>query len=93
VAILVDPAVWRWRGRHWAHLVSDSSFAELHEFAARLGMPRQVFQGDHYDVPDTVREQAIALGAHPVTARELVLRLTGAGLRRPKGRAAPPAPG
>jgi hypothetical protein len=93
VAILVDPAVWRWRGLHWAHLVSDSSFAELHEFAARLGMPRQAFQGDHYDVPDTVREEAIALGARPVTSRELVVRLTGAGLRRPKGREGPPAPG
>ncbi|MDP9239520.1 MAG: DUF4031 domain-containing protein [Actinomycetota bacterium] len=91
MAILVDPAVWPWRGRHWAHLVSDSSYDELHEFAERLGMPRRVFQGDHYDVPAEVRERAIAMGAQPVAARELLGRLTRAGLRRPKGRPAPPA--
>ena len=52
MAILVDPAIWPWRGREWAHLVSDSSYAELHAFAALLGIPREAFQGDHYDVPD-----------------------------------------
>jgi len=92
VAILVDPAVWPWRGRQWAHLVSDSSYDELHAFAAALGIPRRAFQGDHYDVPVAVREQAIALGAEPVPARELLARLTKAGLRRPRGRPAPPAP-
>ncbi len=93
MGILVDPAVWPWRGRLWAHLVSDSSYEELHDFAGQLGMPRHAFQGDHYDVPAALREQAIALGAQPVAARELLARLTGAGLRRRKRRAAPPAPG
>ena len=51
VAILVDEAIWPWRDRLWAHLVSDSSHEELHAFAARLGLPRRIFQGDHYDVP------------------------------------------
>jgi predicted metal-dependent HD superfamily phosphohydrolase len=80
--ILVDPASWRWRGRLWAHLVSDTSYQELHEFAERLGVPRRAFQGDHYDVPSEYREQAIALGASSVSSRELVGRLRGAGLRR-----------
>lgn len=93
MAILVDPAVWPWRGRKWAHLVSDRSYDELHVFASQLGMPRHVFQGDHYDVPATLRELAIDLGAQPVDARELVARLTAAGLRRRKGRIAPPAHG
>ncbi|MEP6697051.1 MAG: DUF4031 domain-containing protein [Pseudonocardiales bacterium] len=92
MTVLVDPAVWPWRGRLWAHLVSDSSHQELHDFAGQLGMPRHAFQGDHYDVPAGLREQAIALGAQPVPARELLDRLTGAGLRRPKGRPAPIAP-
>ena len=82
MAVLVDPAVWPWRGRRWAHLVSDESYDELHEFAARLGVPRGAFQGDHYDVPTELREQAVALGAEPVPARELLARLTAAGLRR-----------
>jgi len=82
--VLVDPAVWPWRGLLWAHLVSDSSYDELHEFAARLGVPRRGFQGDHYDVPASVREQALALGAQDVSARELLRRLKAAGLRRPR---------
>ena len=86
MSILVDDATWPWRGRVWAHLVSDASLEELHEFAALLGLERRWFQGDHYDVPATVRDRAIALGAEPVAARELVRRLRAAGLRRPGAR-------
>ena len=82
MAILVDDAVWPYRGDQWAHLVSDASYAELHAFADSLGIPRRAFQGDHYDVPRRVREHALALGAEPVSSRELVRRLRGAGLRR-----------
>ena len=83
--ILVDPAVWPFRGRLWAHLVSDESYEELHAFAAQLGIPPRAFQGDHYDIPTELREQAIANGATPVPARELVQRLIDSGLRRRKG--------
>lgn len=83
MAILVDSAIWPWRGRQWAHLVSDASHDELHGFAALLGIPRRVFQGDHYDVPADVREHAIALGAQAVSGRELITRLRASGLRRP----------
>ena len=83
MTILVDQAVWPWRGRRWAHLVSDESYDELHRFAAQLGVPRRAFQGDHYDVHADAREQAIALGAEAVDARVLVRRLNASGLRRP----------
>lgn len=89
MTILVDRAIWPWRGRKWAHLVSDESYEELHEFAARLEIPRRAFQGDHYDVPEDYRELALELGAQPVEARELVRRLRAAGLRKgrpPHGR-------
>lgn len=79
--ILVDDAVWPWRGRRWAHLVSDDSLGELHEFAARLGVDRRLFEGDHYDITAEWRETALALGAEPVSSRELVRRLRAAGLR------------
>lgn len=93
--ILVDEAQWPWRGRKWAHLVSDESYDELHRFAEQLGIPRRAFQGDHYDVPTEIRLEAIALGAAPVPSRELVVRLRAAGLRLPPSRrgsdnAAPP---
>jgi len=81
MAVLVDAAVWPWRGRRWAHLVSDESYEELHAFAERLGIPRRAFQGDHYDVPAEVRKDAIALGAEDVQSAELVHRLRAAGLR------------
>ena len=80
--ILVDQAIWPWRGRRWAHLVSDESYDELHRFAARLGLDRARFQGDHYDIPAELRERALDLGATPVDARHLVRRLRDAGLRQ-----------
>ena len=82
MTVLVDPAVWPWRGDRWAHLVSDESYEELHAFAARLGIPRRAFQGDHYDIPAHLRGTAVELGAEPVAARELLRRLKAAGLRR-----------
>jgi len=82
VTILVDQAIWPWRGRKWAHLVSDESYEELHAFAARLEIPRRAFQGDHYDVPEDYRDRAIALGAEAVDGRILVQRLRAAGLRK-----------
>jgi hypothetical protein len=83
VAVLVDPAIWPFRDRLWCHLVSDSSYDELHVVAEALGIPRRGFQGDHYDLPADLREAAIALGAEPVTGRELIIRLRASGLRRP----------
>jgi hypothetical protein len=79
--IYVDPAIWPHRDERWAHLISDSSYDELHDFAEQLGIPRRAFQGDHYDVPTGYRDRAIELGAVPVGSRELLRRLVGAGLR------------
>ena len=76
-----------WRGRLWSHLVSDVSYEELHAFVAReLGIPRRAFQGDHYDIPEDLYAVAVAAGAQPVGARELLSRLLAAGLRRRKPR-------
>jgi hypothetical protein len=82
MALLVDDAVWPWRGRLWCHLVSDTSTTELQDFARRLGIPDRALQGDHYDLTDELRDCAIAEGARRVSSRELVLALRAAGLRR-----------
>jgi hypothetical protein len=68
----------------WSHLASDSSYDELHEFAAALGVPARGFDGDHYDIPAEYFDDAVAAGAVPVRSRELVQRITAAGLRKRK---------
>jgi hypothetical protein len=82
--ILIDPPEWWHRERWWGHMVSDHSFEELHEFAARLGIPHRAFDRDHYDIPAHAHAAAIAAGAALVSSKELVTRLAAAGLRRPK---------
>lgn len=81
--IIVDRPIWRAHNRRWSHLSSDESFTELHAFAADLGLPRRAFHRDHYDLPATRFDEAVAAGAHVVSARDLVLALRAAGLRRP----------
>lgn len=61
--------------------MSDTSLDELHSFASGLGIARRGFQGDHYDIPEEHRAEAVAAGAVEVESRELVRRLRGAGLR------------
>ncbi len=82
--ILIDTPRWPAHGRLWAHLVSDTSFDELHTFARALGVPSRGFDRDHYDVPAERYDTAVALGARPVSSREIVAALHRAGLRRPK---------
>ena len=82
--ILIDPPNVPSRGRLWSHVASDTSFEELHAFAASLGIPARGFDGDHYDVPAEFYAEAVAAGAIPVRSRELVAALMAAGLRRRK---------
>ena len=90
MTLLVDEPIWPFRGRLWCHLVSDTSYDELHAFAEQLGIPRRAFQGDHYDLPADMRQQAVELGAVAVPGRELIRRLLASGLRRrPAGPARP----
>jgi hypothetical protein len=84
MTVLIDPPTWPGHGRMWSHLVSDVSLDELHAFARALDIPARGFERDHYDVPERLYGAAIAAGAEPVRSRELLRRLTEAGLRRPK---------
>jgi Protein of unknown function (DUF4031) len=79
--ILVDRPLWWFKGRRWSHVVSDSSFAELHAFVEALGIPLRAFQGDHYDIPEEYFAEVVAAGATTTTSRELLGRLKAAGLR------------
>ena len=68
----------RWQGG--GHMQADS-VEELHAMADRLGLMRSWFQTrpgrpwrDHYDLTSVKREQAIGLGAIPITWREAARR-------------------
>jgi hypothetical protein len=64
-------------------MISDTSVAELKEFASDLGLPERGFQGDHFDVPEHMREIAISAGAIEVSTREILKALYASGLRQP----------
>lgn len=79
MTVYVDP-LRNWGGSkefRWklsSHMYADS-LAELHSFAARLGMKRQWFQDEarlpHYDLTERRRRAAVKLGAKEVTTREI----------------------
>ena len=74
-------------GHLWCHMTSTTSFDELHDFAARLGMSLRSFDRDHYDLTPARRAMALELGAVAVTADEMfsVTRYDLRGLPRPEG--------
>ena len=86
MSLLIDPPTWPAHGRIWSHLVSDESFDELHEFAREVGLPERGFHRDHYDVPADLYERVVHAGAIAVSSRDLVARLSAAGLRRRRSR-------
>lgn len=74
--------MWPAHGTVWSHLVSDTSLAELHTFAAAAGLPPRAFDLDHYDVPASRYLDLQAQGALAVDAGTLLRRLRASGLRR-----------
>lgn len=86
MTIWIDPPAWPAHGRLWSHLVSDTSYEELHDFAAAQGIPARGFEGDHYDVPQERYAALVAAGATPVDGREVVRILQRSGLRIQKRR-------
>ena len=84
MTVYVDAPEWPGHGRLWSHLISDTSYEELHAFAARLRLPRRAFDSDHYDLVSDRFDAARRAGAQVVTSREIVALLHSAGLRRRK---------
>lgn len=81
MTVLIDEPRWPAHGTLWAHLVSDESLEELHEFANALGLPSRAFDLDHYDIPASRHLEFVNAGAILVSNRELVKRLKLSGLR------------
>lgn len=52
-----------------SHMIADTD-QELHEMAARIGVARRWYQGDHYDVTQAKKVLAIKYGARLITWRQ-----------------------
>ena len=79
---MIDEARWPAHGTRFAHLISDTSVDELHEFVSTLDTPRPLrFHRDHYDVPAELWLNVVSEGVTVVSTREIVRRLRRAGLR------------
>jgi hypothetical protein len=92
MTVFADTPRWPRHGTVWGHLISDVSLDELHEAAARCGLPPRAFDLDHYDWPLASRADLEAAGVSFVGDRELTRILLRAGLRvrladRPAARA------
>lgn len=64
------------------HMIADTE-SELHEMAAKIGVRRKWYQGDHYDICLAKRAVAVAAGAVEITLRQcgvMVMRRRATGL-------------
>jgi 8-oxo-dGTP pyrophosphatase MutT (NUDIX family) len=86
MAIWIDPPSWPAHGRLWSHVISDTSYEELHAFALRAGIPARGFDGDHFDVPQASYAALVAAGARPAGGKEVARLLRDSGLRFQKRR-------
>lgn len=92
MTVHADTPRWPRHGMLWGHLISDTSLEELHEVAARAGLPPRSFDLDHYDWPTGAKSALERAGVHFVSDGELTRLLIASGLRiklrdRPAARA------
>lgn len=81
MTVWIDQPIWPAHGRLFAHLVSDTSYDELHAVARVAQLHPRSFDGDHYDVPQGRWQDAVDAGATPTTGVDLARRLNASGLR------------
>lgn len=60
----------QFRRMKMSHMIATNE-DELHVMAQRIGIARKWYQGDHYDVCMSRREDALRNGAVPVTLRQV----------------------
>lgn len=77
MAVYVDDMKAEYRPAHrpgatyvMSHMIADTE-EELHAMAAKIGVARKWYQGDHYDITQSKRALAIKQGARSITLRQL----------------------
>ncbi|MGI9307222.1 MAG: DUF4031 domain-containing protein [Gammaproteobacteria bacterium] len=71
MTVYVDDFAHRVGNRIWFHMMADTD-TELHRFADDLGLKREWYHNDHYDITSAVKSRALRKGAQQVTAKFLV---------------------
>ena len=71
VAVYVDEAIHPCGRMLMCHMLADSP-EELHAMVDKIGVDREWFRGDHYDICKSKRLLALEEGAKKVSSRELV---------------------
>lgn len=78
--IYVDDYGGRFRCFVMSHMFAyPRNDEELHLFAEKIGLKRSWFQGDHYDVSNSMGAKAIKAGAEPIDVRRAVFLLRKKG--------------
>ena len=92
MSVYVDTARHPFRGYIMCHMIADS-LDELHQMADKIGMERRWFQAPpkashpHYDIPESRRAKALALGAQEVCPRTALHYAARLGLEWAKAEA------
>lgn len=53
-----------------SHMMADTD-AELHAMADRIGLKREWYQGDHYDIAINTRKKAVKAGAVQISMAQM----------------------
>ena len=85
MTVYVDNMRAPYRRMVMCHMIADTE-DELHAMADKIGVAREWYQGDHYDVCLQKRALAVQNGAKEVTQRELGMMIIA---RRKTERASP----
>jgi hypothetical protein len=74
-AVYVDDMKAKFKPKHrpgrtyiLSHMIADTE-EELHAMAAKIGVARSWYQGDHYDVTQSCKAKALKAGAVQITWR------------------------
>lgn len=69
MTVYVDNMRTGYRQMVMCHMLADTE-TELHSMADRIGVKRQWYQGDHYDICLSKRTLALKAGAIEISARQ-----------------------
>lgn len=94
MTVYVDDMAASFKPRHrhdrnyvMSHMIADTD-DELHKMAARIGVARKWFQGDHYDIVQSKKKIAVEYGAVEITWRQagcmMFLKRTGRPMGTPE---------